>query len=163
MANTKENLVTEFTTGIPGWVKGVVWGAVIFGGAYAIYKLSKGVSKAIKKLANDADYKREINKLESEGMKLSYTDAEYRMMADQLFAALDGWFSENEEDFLPVFIRMRNRADVLRLIQEYGVRDVSPIYGPESLPGHIARYFTDSQKEQYINRPLRTNRVDYQF
>ena len=163
MAKAKENLVSEFTTGVPGWVKGVVWAGVIFGGAYLIYKTSKGVAKIIQKLSNDADYKREINKLAGEGMKLSYTDAEYRGMADELFAALDGYLNENEEDFLPVMMRMRNRADVLRLIQEYGLRDVSPIYGPESLPTHIGRYFTAQEKEEYINRPLRTNRVDYIF
>ena len=162
MAKAKENIVTELTTGIPGWVKGLIWGGVIFGGVYLGYRIYKGVSKAIIKLKNDQDIKDEIKRQASLGKGLSYPDIDYRTMADEVFACLDGYFTEDEEDLEPIFARMKTKADVLELIRVYGMRDISMVYPPMSLNEAIKRYVTGSDKE-YVNGPLRRNGVDYQF
>jgi len=163
MAQAKQNIVQELTTDIPGWVKGVIWGGVIFGGVYLGYKLYKGASIKLEDLRRNKALNDEEKKLKQAGEYPSYTDMEYTQMANLLFAALDGYASENEEEFYPVFARMKNRMDVLKLIQAYGARDVSPIYGEEDLTTQIGRYFSQSEKDQYINEPLRRNGVNYQF
>ena len=163
MAKAKENIVTELTTGIPGWVKGVIWGGVIFGGAYLAYKIYKGAGATLDTLQRNKALKEEEERLKKEGEFPTYSDLEYEQMANALFAALDGYFTESEEQFLPVFMRMKNRMDVIKLIDAFGVRDVSPIYGEADLATQIGRYFTTSEKEEYINGPLRRNGVKYQF
>lgn len=163
MAKAKENIVTELTTGIPGWVKGLIWGGVIFGGIYVGYKIYKGAGSTLESLKRNKSLKEEEEKLKKEGEFPNYSDMEYEQMANALFAALDGYLSESEEDFLPVFMRMKNRMDVVKLIDAFGVRDVSPIYGAADLSTQISRYFSPSEKEDYINGPLRRNGVKYQF
>lgn len=163
MAKAKENIVQELTTDIPGWVKGVLWGGVIFGSVFIGYKVYKGASAKLTDLKRNKLLNDEEKRLKREGEFPSYTDLEYKQMADMLFAALDYAFDEAEEDFEPVFARMRNRADVVKLIQAFGTRDVSAAYGPADLVTQIGRYFTQSQKDQFINGPLRRNGVNYQF
>lgn len=163
MAKAKENLVTELTTGIPGWVKGVLWGTAIFGTVYIGYKLYKGASGKIDDFKRNKALKEEEDRLKREGEYPTYSDYEYTTFADQLFVALDGYATESEEDFEQVFNKMKNRSDVLKLVQAFGSRDVSPIYGAADLPTQIARYFDAKEKDMYINAPLRRNGVKYQF
>lgn len=163
MAKAKENIVQELTTDIPGWVKGVLWGGLIFGGVFIGYKVYTGASRKIQDLKRNKLLNDEEKRLRREGELPSYSDLEYEQMADMLFAALDYPFDEAEEDFEPVFARMKNRTDVVKLIQAFGERDVSAMYGKADLPTQIGRYFTQGQKDEFINGPLRRNGVKYQF
>lgn len=163
MTQAKQNIVQELTTDIPGWVKGVLWGGLIFGTVFVGYKVYKGASAKLQDLKRDKALNDEEKKLRKEGEFPSYSDLEYKQMADMLFAALDYPFDEAEEDFEPVFARMKNRSDVVNLIKAFGIRDVSSIYGPADLVTQIGRYFTQSQKDEFINGPLRRNGVNYQF
>ena len=162
MANQiKKNLTQELTTGIPAWAKGVFWIALIGGGGYLAYRVIKKGKSALMKIKSDSQLKDEIEKDKASGGGLTYGAAVYTQLADQLFAALDGYWSESEEDFLPVFKQIKTRADLAELIRVYGTRDVSPIYPAMSLNEAVTKYFDASQKQSYIYAPLNANGVNY--
>ncbi len=160
-SKAKENLTTELTTGIPAWAKGVFWIALIGGGGYLAYRLYKGGKGLIQKLKDDSQLKDEVRKETQAGKGLSYSPAVYTQLADRLFAALDGYWTENEEEFEPVMAQIKNRADLAELIRVYGNRDVSPYYGAMSLSEAVGKYFDATQKQNYIYAPLNKNGVDY--
>lgn len=157
-SKAKENLTQELTTGIPAWAKGVFWVALIGGGGYLVYRIVKGGKGLVEKLKENAELKKEV---QNDPKGLSYGAAVYTQLAERLFAALDGYFSENEYEFEPVMAQMKTRADLAELIRVYGKRDISPIYGEMSLSEAVGRYFNESQKQNYIYAPLNKNGVNY--
>lgn len=157
-SKAKENLTQELTTGIPAWAKGVFWVALIGGGGYLVYRLVKGGKGLIEKLKEDSQLKKEV---QNDPKGLSYGAAVYTQLSERLFAALDGYFGENEYEFEPVMAQMKTRADLAELIRVYGKRDISPIYGAMSLSEAVGRYFDESQKQNYIYAPLNKNGVNY--
>lgn len=157
-SKAKENLTQELTTGIPAWAKGVFWIALIGGGGYLVYRVVKGGKGLIEKLKEDSQLKKEVK---DDPKGLSYGAAVYTQLAERLFAALDGYFGEDESAFEPVMAQMKTRADLAELIRVYGKRDISPVYGEMYLSEAVGRYFTDSQKQQYIYSPLNRNGVNY--
>lgn len=144
----------------------IVGGVVAFIG-YKIYKkIAKGSTGArdLKQEIKDLKQQEEIQR--RAGQVPSYTDYQYQVYADALFVALKG-ATEDEQDFLPVMKAMKKDIDVTKLIQAFGTRDVSSSwnYFPENhtLPSAIAKYFVDWELEEYVNKPLRSNGVKFQF
>jgi hypothetical protein len=159
--SVKQNLTKELTTNIPAWAKGVFWIALIGGGGYLVYRIVKGGKGLIVKIKDDAQLKEEIAKDKASGGGLSYGAAIYTQLANQLFAALDGYWSEDEPAFLPVFKQIKTRADLAELIRVYGTRDVSPYYPAMTLNEAITRFFDETEKQDYIFAPLNANGVNY--
>jgi hypothetical protein len=58
---------------------------------------------------------------------------------------------------------MRNDLDVLELIKVYGKRDIGWFDPERDLISQLQAELSDSDKETYVNNPLRINRVSYQF
>lgn len=68
---------------------------------------------------------------------LSYSEAQYAAMADQIFKAVDG-AGTDEEAIYSVMKKMNNEDDLSKLIVTYGVRTISDIaFNPVGLIGGI--------------------------
>lgn len=113
--------------GLPGWAKGAIAVAGTATAIFIAYKVYSAIQKRIK-LAGDykqsGEVKKDLADLIQAGIKPSYTDSEYSSMANKVYTAFDGYTSD------PVAVgwvmaRMKNDADVLKLINAYGVRTIS--------------------------------------
>jgi hypothetical protein len=144
----------------------IVVGVVGFVG----YRIYKSISKGAAGNRSEREQKRDLEEHEdiyrSQGQRPSYTDYQYRVMADACFEALRGG-TEDEEELKPVMEKMRNDVDVAKLIAAFGTRDLSAAYSPwkaeHTLPSGISAYVDDDQIEKYVNAPLRRNGVKFQF
>jgi len=98
----------------------------------------------------------ELQQWQNVGQNLSYQNTQYQIFAESLYTAMKG-FGTNENAVRDVMQRMNNNADILKLIQVFGVRDG---YG---LSAWITDDFSSKDKEKYINQVLRSKGITYQF
>lgn len=68
--------------------------------------------------------KDELKKLAQQGIYPTYADADYTIMANTLQQALTGCGAGFDETLAPAFQKMRNDADIYKLITAYDVRKV---------------------------------------
>lgn len=137
----------ETFNNLPGWAKGAI--AVVGTGVavlvgYGIYSAVKGRIKMAGDYKEQKDVKDDIKDLAENGVKPSYSDSQYSGWANQIFAALDGYTSD-ELSVYRVFANMKNDADVLKLINAYGIREISSGAGnpTPNFKGTLAGAITD--------------------
>lgn len=150
---------------IPSWAKGIIVVAGLGLAGYFIYKFAKGGLKSLKDAKEKNQLLSDEKGLQNIGMKYSYMTSQYNTFADKVFSALKG-ASEDETMIKYVMSNMKNDLDVLALIKAYGIRDAS-YWGWESanydLVTAINAYLESDEVETYVNAPLRSNGVKYQF
>jgi hypothetical protein len=93
--------------------KGIFFTVLAVGGSYVIYRIVKKDTKSAP--GND------LNKLQINGRKLSFSPSEYGLMAQKLFLAMDG-VGTNKANVMSVLYSMRNGDDMLMLIKQFGVK-----------------------------------------
>lgn len=98
----------------------------------------------------------ELQQWQNVGQNPSFQNTQYQIFADTLYTAMKG-FGTDENSVKGVFQQLNNNADVLKLIQVFGIRDG---YG---LAGWIADDFSSTDKDKYINQVLRSKNITYQF
>jgi hypothetical protein len=122
--------------------------------AFLIFK--NKIIAAFTSLRKDLDDKKVIDEeIKETGIKPSYSDSQYRVFADQLYAAMKGW-GTNEDAIYNVFRQMKSRVDVLKLIDIYGTRDGEDLI--QWMNGDLSSWNFNK-----INQILRDNSVDYSF
>lgn len=139
---------------LPGWAKGII-AVVAIGGVAALgFAIYRGVKKRLS-LAGAFDEKRkvkdELKNLGEKGIKPTLTEAEYAAMANQLVASFDGYGSKVSEIY-KVFDKLKNDADVMKLIDSYGIREISSgRFNPEpNFKGTLAGAITEEMAGQEI-------------
>ena len=144
-------------------MKPIAWLLIAGAVGFVVYKGGKGVSEAFKKWQANRDLEKEKNQLEK-NLKLSYPITQYKIFADNIFDAFVGPLT-NEERVRGVMSQMKNNLDVLKLIEVYGVRDGGAYWWTPkmSLIEQIPYDMEAPEIETYVNKPLRANRVTYQF
>ena len=115
----------KYYTELPPWGKGVA----IIGIGAAAYFLFQKINATATNVKKNADAKKslsevtdDISELNKNGVKPSYTDSQYRSWADSLFTCFEGFGTCF--GYMTIFQNMKNDADVLKLIQAYGVRTI---------------------------------------
>lgn len=68
--------------------------------------------------------KSELTALATQGVKPTYGEEKYRLLADYLYNAMDGWGTESD-DVMNAFNQLRNDADFIKLEQAFGVREAT--------------------------------------
>jgi hypothetical protein len=127
---------------------------LIVGIVIAFYFLKGKISNLFSMFRKEIDDKQVIEDAIAEtGKQPSYSDSQYRVMAEQLYAAMKGW-GTNEESIYNVFRQMKSRVDVLKLIDAYGVKDGEDL---------VTWLNGDLWSFTKINQILRDNGVDYTF
>jgi hypothetical protein len=115
----------RYYTELPTWAKGVVvvtaTGAVALVG-YRIYKAlypsqSEKVAKALLNSVKD-----DIQKLISQGLKPSFSDAQYQTFATTIWNGMKSCADDHYGDVELTLKKMKNNLDVALLIQAYGTR-----------------------------------------
>jgi hypothetical protein len=97
----------------------------------------------------------ELNTEMSKGGKLSYSDSQFVVFADKLYLSMKG-VGTDEETIFAVFNSMNTKADVLKLVIAFGVRDNESL--SQWISGDLS--FSDISK---INKILTTKGIDYNF
>jgi len=114
----------KYYESLPPWGKAVVV-IGIGAGVYVAYKRFTDTA-AKRKLSEEAkktlkDVSGGIKDLENKGVKQSYPDAQYKIWADSAFSCYAGWGTCSGDT---IFVNLKNDADVLKLIQAFGVRTI---------------------------------------
>jgi uncharacterized protein YhaN len=131
---------------------------------FAVYKFGGSVAEAFRNWQKGRDLDKEYSD-KAKTMRLSWSAAQFKIFADTLEDAFVGSPVDptDEVRIRTVFQQMRNDLDVLELIKVYGKRDIG-FFDPErDLISQLQSELSDSDKETYVNNPLRINRVSYQF
>ncbi len=130
--------------------------------AIALYFAIRKVIKTIK-----ADQNSKNLDLEIKTDILSYSNNEYKAMADTLDSAMDD-LGTDDSAVTNVFKRMKNTSDVLQLIKTFGVRDyhdsaLSYVFtNPYTLPQWIHADLSDSEIAD-INAIFTKNSINFFF
>ena len=126
MANLKTDKVPSWAVGVVV-VAGVL--AFIGGGIFVYTKIKKAVDKKKeegegKEVTNDA--KSELRNLLNSGVRLSNPESVYSSTANLIAEKLDGCEVPNTEKAVAqeVLRVVKNRADWLKLVADFGVRDI---------------------------------------
>lgn len=86
------------------------------------YYLIKSKFKKIETQKDIVENKAEIKVYEQQGEQPTYDNFEYNDMADDLYAALDGWGTDYTV-VGEVINKLQNNVDFLKLVAAFGVRD----------------------------------------
>ena len=144
-------------------IKPIAWLFIAGAIGFVIIKAGKGVAEAFKKWQGNRDIVQEKNELEKT-QSLSYPISQYQIFAGSLYDAFEG-SATNEARIKTVFSQMKNNLDVLKLVEVYGTRDGGAyLWTPKmTLIEQIPYDMTDGEIETYVNQPLRSNGITYQF
>ncbi len=99
--------------------------------------------------------------LQANGIQASYTDSQYKAMAEKLFTAMDGP-GTYDDDIFSVFDKLNNDIDFIKVDKAFGVREASDnlfgIFASEDLRGWLK---DDLSAEQIVtlNKRLKSNGV----
>ena len=104
------------------------------------------------------------------GSGLSFSDVEYRTMADSLFSYLSdtraGYAGVDEDGVYDVMERLRSNDDVLKLINAFGSKEIRKRWQTKShiytLPGAIAALMSQKERDR-INERLEKNGITFRF
>jgi len=106
---------------IVGGLGVIAWtGFMVYNGIDRRIKNKKATEKANETLRATGGA---LADLSAKGVHPSFSDAQYKVWADQLEACFQGWGTCYV--YKDVFESLKNDADVVRLIQAYGVRTIS--------------------------------------
>lgn len=137
---------------------------MILGGLFLVYRLLRPAGAKEQQQTTTA-VKSDIVKEENKGVQPSYNSANYKTMADKLYAAMNT-SGTDENAIFSVFSQMKNTLDVLRLIEAYGTRQLYtfgiPTGGQQNLSQALSDELSDSDIAK-INQILFTKGINYKF
>ena len=144
-------------------LKPIAWLLIAGAVGFIVVKAGKGVSEAFRKWQAGRDIVKEKNQLEKT-QNLSYPISQYQIFAGSLYDAFQGTGTD-EARIKTVFSQMKNNLDVLKLIEVYGSKDGGAYFWTPkmTLIEQIPYDMEDSEIETYVNAPLRSNSITYQF
>lgn len=109
----------------------------------------------------------EIKNLANKNVKPTYSDSQYLAWANQIHAGFDGYGSGVTQ--LPsIFIKLKNDADMLKLINAYGIREISSgkLNPTPNFKGTLAGAIADELDAfeiNQMNRVLSANKITITF
>ena len=105
-------------------------------------------------------YKGDLDILTDKGQKATYLDSQYIIFANSLYEAMNSsafdWGTD-EVSVGKIMYKMKNDIDVNKLITAFDKKD------GDDLSAWITGDFSAEDKETYVNKPLRLNKIKYQF
>ena len=152
---------------LPGWAKGTL---AIAGAAatvltvYAVYRGTKNFIASKNARQEITDVTNEIKTLPK---KATLTPSQLSGLANQLHTAFDG-YGTSYSGVIKAMVYMNNDADVLSLIKEYGVREISSgKWNPTpnfkgTLGQTIADELADDERSA-VNTTLANKGIKYRF
>lgn len=156
--------------GLPGWGKAVIYiggGLVIVAVGYKIYKAVDKRIKSMDDFKEKGAVKDELKNLEQSGVKPTMSKDKYLTKANQIFTAMDGW-GTNVPSIVSVIGTLNNDADMLALIDAYGVKTLSSgKFNPEpDFTGTMPSAFTSELNPldtSMVNSALEKRKLKYRI
>jgi hypothetical protein len=136
----------------------ILSGVAVIG--FVAYKKLKSIAGVIKQTGANIQTGTELNVLQTQQIKPSYTATQYGIFADGLYSAMvDYWYAygTDEEGIMAIMKQMLNDADVLKLNQSFGTRD------GYTLAQWFRSELADSDLKYYVNDPMARNGVTFKF
>jgi hypothetical protein len=87
--------------------------------------------------------------LNNAGIKATYTNSQYKAMADTLYSAMDG-YGTDEEPIFNTFKKLKNDVDFVRLDDAFGVREASDNLFGMLAPADMRTWLKDDLGEAEI-------------
>lgn len=131
-------------------------------GFIVVRNVASAVKKAVKGGGFGKDYKSQQEELEEEGVFPSYSDSVYLQFAETIYVEYWGEVFSDVEDVTPIFQKMNNEADVLKLIEAFGDRRVLFSNSKYGLGVILNRAFGNKGVAE-INAILKKKGIKYQF
>lgn len=164
-----ENIFTR-GEGLPGWGKAIIF---IGGGAVVVlvgFKIYKGVTNRMKNAGNlheKKDVKNALDELNDKGIKPTMQAVQYSSAADKIHTAMDG-YGTDESTIYDAFAKMVNDADILSLMNAYGIRTVSSgkLNSEPDFKGTLAGAISnelDAAERKVLNDKLAKKGIKYTF
>ena len=126
---------------------------VVLGGAiFGIYKISKVVKGAIEnkdERKEGKDVKSDLKDLEKAGKGKTLSDSQISGFANSLKIAMDGTATD-EDSIGRVFASMNNDADVLALIQAFGIQKIEGTF-VSNIEGTLGQCLTSELDSDEMN------------
>ena len=137
--------------------------------AYLLYKVFTKLTADKPSNENILDASsNEIKTLQQAGEVPSYSDTQFATWADKLQQAMSGQGTD-EEEIGAVFKFMQNKADVLKLIKTFGVRDYTDDkllmwnVKPFNLNEWLASELDPEEMDEFVNSKLKSKQINYSF
>ena len=130
----------------------IILGAGIGGTIFLLVK-GKQILQNIKNKQKELDLSSDIK---ATGKKLSYPESQYQIFADTLYTAMDG-LGTNYEIVAGVMYKMKNDADILKVIQKFGQKE------GYSLAEWINDDMEEADKSMYVNQILAKKGIKIRF
>jgi hypothetical protein len=160
--------IYDFYEKLPSWGKGVV----VIGVGLAAWTIYNRIYGSIKRNKITRESKETVNATISElgrlmknGIAPSYPEIQYKVWADAAYSCYAGWGTCSGDT---IFVNLKNDADVLKLIQAFGVRTIpAGSFSPfsdftGSLPAVMRDELSVSEIKS-INKTLAQKGIKYQF
>lgn len=161
--------VYKYYSVLPKWGKGTVVVLVVgasLGALYGSYILIRDYIKKKKEEKLLKSVNNALAVLASHGITPTLTDAQYKIYADKIDECMQGYGTCNA--WMQPFEAMTNDADILKLIEAFGVRTISSgKYNPEpdllgDLPKVLVSELTAGHLQD-LNTLLKSKNLSYQF
>ena len=113
--------------------------------------------------------KDELKDLSNSGAGAHYSDAQFKTWADALQQNWDGLGSGDDSAVQKVFSYLQNKADVLQLIKNFGIRKYTDdslfMFNVKdfNLNEWINAEYDQADKDKIINGQLKAKQIDYAF
>ena len=136
---------------------------ILVGGSVALfvaYRQLKNIVGFVRGAAGRVQTGSELGALQSQSINPTYTNTQYSIFANGLYSAMaNTWFDygTDEDAIKNIMQKMKNDADVLKLIQAFGTRD------GYDLTGWLTTELNTSDMQEYVNGPLTANGITFQF
>lgn len=131
-------------------------------GIYIIAKSVKSLSTTLGSKGFGKDYGADVKDLEKKNIKASYSDQVYLGFADTIYYEYLNEFYSDIEDILPIFNKLNNDIDYIKLTQGFGERRLLWQANKGSLGVIIRRMFNAKEVEQ-INAILKKKKINAQL
>ena len=137
---------------------------MILGGLFLVYRMLRPVGTK-EQQQTTTTVKSDIVKEESKGEQQSFSNSNYKTFADRLYSAMNT-SGTDEAAIFSVFQQMKNRIDVLKLIEAYGVRQLYvfgvPVGGKQNLSQALSDELSSSDIAK-VNQILFKKGINYKF
>jgi hypothetical protein len=131
-------------------------------GLFIIAKSVKSLSETLGGKGFGKNYGADVKELEKKNIKASYSDQVYLGFADTIYYEYLNEFFSDIEDILPIFSKLNNDIDYIKLTQAFGDRRLLFQANKGSL-GVIIRRMFDAEEVAQINAVLKKKNINAQF
>ena len=137
---------------------------MILGGLFLVYRMLRPAGAKEQQQTTTA-IKTDIAKEENKGIEPTYSESNYKTLADRLYSAMNT-SGTDESAIYSVFQQMKTRIDVLKLIEAYGTRQLYvfgvPVGGKQNLSQALSDELSSSEIAK-VNQILFTKGINYKF